>query len=110
MTNPVRFGQDFIGRVANPRDILQYYRRKKQAERSEFIPRSHQGGTDDKDRRIIPMPPKKKKRNGKITTMRTPLLPPSVNDSRNFEWQILLSSTSKLRIWKYWLRMGWKMR
>ncbi|KLT40250.1 DNA repair exonuclease [Cutaneotrichosporon oleaginosum] len=28
MTNPVRFGQDFIGRVANPRDILQYYRRK----------------------------------------------------------------------------------
>jgi hypothetical protein len=34
MTNPVRFGQDFIGRVANPRDILQYYRRKKVAERS----------------------------------------------------------------------------
>jgi hypothetical protein len=37
MTNPVRFGQDFIGRVANPRDILQYYRRKKQAERSTSI-------------------------------------------------------------------------
>ena len=35
MTNPVRFGQDFIGRVANPRDILQYYRRKKTAERSK---------------------------------------------------------------------------
>jgi len=35
MTNPVRFGQDFIGRVANPRDILQYYRKKKQAERSK---------------------------------------------------------------------------
>jgi double-strand break repair protein MRE11 len=34
MTNPVRFGQDFIGRVANPRDILQYYRHKKPAERS----------------------------------------------------------------------------
>ncbi|RSH93640.1 meiotic recombination [Saitozyma podzolica] len=33
MTNPVRFGQDFVGRVANPRDILQYYRRKKAAER-----------------------------------------------------------------------------
>lgn len=29
MTNPVRFGQDFIGRVANPRDVLQYYRKKK---------------------------------------------------------------------------------
>ncbi|KAK4686796.1 double-strand break repair protein MRE11, partial [Tremellales sp. Uapishka_1] len=33
MTNPVRFGQDFIGRVANPRDILQYYRKKKVGER-----------------------------------------------------------------------------
>lgn len=28
MTNPVRFGQDYIGRVANPRDILQYFRKK----------------------------------------------------------------------------------
>lgn len=36
MTNPVRFGQDFMGRVANPRDILQYYRRKKSAEKSEI--------------------------------------------------------------------------
>lgn len=36
MTNPVRFGQDFIGRVANPRDILQYYRKKKPAEKSEL--------------------------------------------------------------------------
>jgi double-strand break repair protein MRE11 len=36
MTNPVRFGQDFVGRVANPRDILQYYRRKKAAERSQW--------------------------------------------------------------------------
>ena len=35
MTNPVRFGQDFIGRVANPRDILQYYRRKKATEKSK---------------------------------------------------------------------------
>lgn len=35
MTNPVRFGQDFMGRVANPRDILQYYRKKKPAERSK---------------------------------------------------------------------------
>ncbi|TYJ56831.1 DNA repair protein (mre11) [Cryptococcus floricola] len=31
--NPVRFGQEYIGRVANPRDLLQYYRRKKVAER-----------------------------------------------------------------------------
>jgi double-strand break repair protein MRE11 len=35
MSNPVRFGQDFVGRVANPRDILQYYRRKQAAEKSE---------------------------------------------------------------------------
>lgn len=34
MSNPVRFGQDYIGRVANPRDILQYYRKKK-LEKSE---------------------------------------------------------------------------
>ncbi|WWC95289.1 DNA repair protein (mre11) [Kwoniella sp. B9012] len=33
MTNPVRFGQLFVGKVANPRDILQYYRKKKPAER-----------------------------------------------------------------------------
>ncbi|RXK38009.1 DNA repair protein (mre11) [Tremella mesenterica] len=38
MTNPVRFGQDFVGRVANPRDILQYYRKKKVAERSMYDP------------------------------------------------------------------------
>ncbi|KAL7424851.1 meiotic recombination [Cryptotrichosporon argae] len=37
MTNPVRFGQDFIGRVANPRDILQYYRRKKQGDRKAKV-------------------------------------------------------------------------
>ncbi len=28
MPNPVRFGQDFIEDVANPRDILQYHRKK----------------------------------------------------------------------------------
>ncbi|WWD20048.1 DNA repair protein (mre11) [Kwoniella shandongensis] len=33
MTNPVRFGQDYVDKVANPRDILQYYRKKKVAER-----------------------------------------------------------------------------
>lgn len=34
MINPVRFGQEYVNRVANPRDILQYYRKKKN-ERSE---------------------------------------------------------------------------
>jgi double-strand break repair protein MRE11 len=38
MTNPVRFGQDFIGRTANPRDILQYYRRKVFAGKSKQSP------------------------------------------------------------------------
>ncbi|WWC93090.1 DNA repair protein (mre11) [Kwoniella dendrophila CBS 6074] len=33
MTNPVRFGQLFVDQVANPRDILQYYRKKKPTER-----------------------------------------------------------------------------
>lgn len=36
MTNPVRFGQDFSGRVANTRDILQYHRKKKVTEKSGF--------------------------------------------------------------------------
>lgn len=28
MGNPVRFGQDFIGKVANPKDILQFYKKR----------------------------------------------------------------------------------
>jgi double-strand break repair protein MRE11 len=38
MTNPVRFGQAFIGKVANPKDILQYYRKRKPAEKSGSMP------------------------------------------------------------------------
>jgi double-strand break repair protein MRE11 len=29
MSNPVRFGQEFHGRVANPRDVLTFHRSKK---------------------------------------------------------------------------------
>lgn len=29
MSNPVRFGQEFQGRIANPRDCLVFYRSKK---------------------------------------------------------------------------------
>lgn len=36
MTNPIRFGQDYSGRVANPRDILQYHRKKQASERSKL--------------------------------------------------------------------------
>lgn len=41
MTNPVRFGQDYIGCVANPRDILQYYRKKQMGDRSAFSVHPH---------------------------------------------------------------------
>ncbi|ORX38057.1 Mre11 DNA-binding presumed domain-domain-containing protein [Kockovaella imperatae] len=47
MTNPVRFGQDFVGRVANPRDILQYYRRKKAAEKKTKNVADAPDGVDD---------------------------------------------------------------
>jgi double-strand break repair protein MRE11 len=35
MINPVRFSQEYINRVANSKDILQYYRKKKLTEKSE---------------------------------------------------------------------------
>jgi len=34
MSNPVRFGQEFTGRLANPRDVLSFHRAKKAAARS----------------------------------------------------------------------------
>ncbi|KAF8581791.1 DNA repair exonuclease [Ramaria rubella] len=34
MSNPVRFGQEFAGRLANPRDVLLFHRAKKAATRS----------------------------------------------------------------------------
>lgn len=37
MTNPIRFGNEFSNRVANPKDLLQYYRKKKVTEKSELI-------------------------------------------------------------------------
>jgi double-strand break repair protein MRE11 len=33
MHNPVRFGQEFAGRIANPRDVLLFHRAKKAATR-----------------------------------------------------------------------------
>ncbi|WOO79406.1 Double-strand break repair protein MRE11 [Vanrija pseudolonga] len=52
MTNPVRFGQDFIGRVANPRDVLQYYRKKKtekKAANRPDVPEGDEGFSDGDD-------------------------------------------------------------
>ncbi|KIJ33528.1 hypothetical protein M422DRAFT_783118 [Sphaerobolus stellatus SS14] len=34
MSNPIRFGQEFAGRIANPRDVLLFHRAKKIANRS----------------------------------------------------------------------------
>ncbi|KAF5325319.1 hypothetical protein D9619_009799 [Psilocybe cf. subviscida] len=36
-TNPIRFGQEFQGRVANPRDLLVYHRAKKTATRGAKV-------------------------------------------------------------------------
>ncbi|KAI0284566.1 Metallo-dependent phosphatase-like protein [Russula aff. rugulosa BPL654] len=33
MSNPIRFGQDFVGKIANPRDVLVFHRAKKSAAR-----------------------------------------------------------------------------
>ncbi|EPQ51935.1 DNA repair exonuclease [Gloeophyllum trabeum ATCC 11539] len=35
MSNPIRFGQEFSGRIANPRDVLTFHRAKKTAGRSK---------------------------------------------------------------------------
>ncbi|KAF8639209.1 hypothetical protein AX17_001694 [Amanita inopinata Kibby_2008] len=36
-SNPVRFGQDFQGRIANPREVLVFHRSKKTAQRSAKV-------------------------------------------------------------------------
>lgn len=41
MINPVRFSQEYINRVANSKDILQYYRKKKVTEKSELPGTQH---------------------------------------------------------------------
>jgi double-strand break repair protein MRE11 len=33
MSNPIRFGQEFVGKIANPRDVLVFHRAKKSAAR-----------------------------------------------------------------------------
>jgi double-strand break repair protein MRE11 len=33
MSNPIRFGQEFAGKIANPRDVLVFHRAKKSATR-----------------------------------------------------------------------------
>lgn len=37
MSNPVRFGQDFQGRIANPRDVLVFHRSRKTTTRGSKV-------------------------------------------------------------------------
>ena len=37
MSNPVRFGQEFQGQIANPRDVLTFHRSKKGVSRTSKI-------------------------------------------------------------------------
>ena len=37
MSNPVRFGQEFQGRIANPRDVLTFHRSKKGTSRANKV-------------------------------------------------------------------------
>lgn len=37
MSNPVRFGQEFMGRIANPRDVLTFFRSKRSANKKVNI-------------------------------------------------------------------------
>lgn len=37
MSNPVRFGQEFQGKVANPKDLLTFYRAKRAAKRGAKV-------------------------------------------------------------------------
>ncbi len=37
MSNPIRFGQEFQGRLANPRDVLVFHRAKKAAARGAKV-------------------------------------------------------------------------
>lgn len=47
MSNPVRFGQEFTGRVANPRDLLFFHRAKKAAARSKVFTDEPELSIDD---------------------------------------------------------------
>lgn len=37
MSNPIRFGQEFQGKIANPRDVLMFHRAKKSSSKSAKV-------------------------------------------------------------------------
>ena len=51
MSNPIRFGQEFAGKIANPRDVLVFHRAKKSAARRVVADEPElaglEGGEDD---------------------------------------------------------------
>lgn len=49
MSNPIRFGQEFTGRIANPRDVLVFHRAKKSASKSKVIIDQPELSIDDPD-------------------------------------------------------------
>ncbi|TDL14993.1 DNA repair exonuclease [Rickenella mellea] len=48
MSNPIRFGQEFTGRIANPRDVLVFHRSKRSATKSKG-----KGGADGEDEPVL---------------------------------------------------------
>jgi double-strand break repair protein MRE11 len=46
MSNPIRFGQDFVGKIANPRDVLVFHRAKKSASRRVVADEPELAGLD----------------------------------------------------------------
>jgi double-strand break repair protein MRE11 len=49
MSNPIRFGQEFAGKIANPRDVLVFHRAKKSAARRVFADEPELAGLDGEE-------------------------------------------------------------
>ena len=49
MSNPIRFGQEFTGKIANPRDVLVFHRAKKSATRRVVADEPELGGLDGEE-------------------------------------------------------------
>ncbi len=49
MSNPVRFGQEFAGKIANPRDVLVFHRAKKSAARRVVADEPELAGDEEGD-------------------------------------------------------------
>lgn len=47
LSNPIRFGQEFQGKIANPRDLLVFHRAKKTASRSKVVVEQPELSIDD---------------------------------------------------------------